>query len=238
MILFQNQDFLIIEKPSGLMVHSDGKTNEKTLADFLIEHFPEIREVGEPWNMEADKEGKMKERIFRPGIVHRLDKDTSGVMIIALNQESFDIFKEKFKNREIKKEYVSLVYGNITKDEGFVDAPLSRSKKDFRQWTSHLRGSRGKERDAYTAYVVEIRFEKEGEKYCRVRLFPTTGRTHQLRVHMKYNNTPIVCDDLYAGKRVCPSWCSRMALHAQKISFEFKREKYVFDSLLPAVFKV
>lgn len=228
-ILFENDDFLVVNKPAGLVVHDDGKTKEKTLVDFLLQDYPGIRSVGEP--MEVD--GKI---IPRPGIVHRLDKETSGVMIVAKTHDAFEYFKNAFKNREVKKVYNAFVWGHVKNDAGLVDAPIGRSKSDFRRWSSS-RGTRGELRPAETEYKVLDRFEDGGEKWSFLELLPKTGRTHQIRVHMKYLNHPLVGDSLYGAGKPQALHFKRQALHARSISFIGPDGKeYSFEAPYPEDF--
>lgn len=222
-ILFENEDVVIVNKPSGLVVHSDGKTNEPTLVDWVLKNYPNINGVGE--NMIINHKGKEIE-LNRPGIVHRIDRDTSGVLVIAKTQESFDYLKQEFKNKTIEKTYHALVYGHVKNEYGTIDQPIGRSSKDFRM---KMAGShaRGKLREAQTEYRVIERYidesqkDKQGifEKYTLVECKPKTGRTHQIRVHLKWLNHPIVADSLYRGKRKNVLGMTRTALHAQKICF-------------------
>lgn len=225
-IIFENPDFLVINKPAGLMVHDDGKTKEKTLVDFLISNYPEIENVGEP--MEVD--GKI---LPRPGIVHRLDKETSGVMLVAKNEDSFYFLKNAFKDRLVDKTYHAFVWGNVKDDSGKIDAPIARSKNDFRKWSAS-RGVRGEKREAVTEYRVLSRFEEDGEKFTFIESRPKTGRTHQIRVHMKFINHPLVCDSLYNEKRPAVLGFYRLALHSRKISFTGQNgENYEFEAPYP-----
>jgi 23S rRNA pseudouridine1911/1915/1917 synthase len=211
-ILFEDNDILAVNKPAGLVVHSDGKTSEPTLVDWIIEKFPEARDVGEPWR------GQNGEEILRSGIVHRLDRDTSGVMLVAKTQKGFECLKKQFQNRTIKKEYEAFVWGFVKNDKGTIDRPIGRSRSDFRKWSAQ-RGARGEMREAVTDYEVVFRFEKGGGKYTLVRAFPHTGRTHQIRVHLKAINYPIVGDYLYGPKKENALGFSRPALHARAITF-------------------
>lgn len=221
-ILFENEHILIINKPSGLVVHSDGKTDEPTVVDWILENYPEIQGVGE--NMFI-KNGNNEIELNRPGIVHRIDRDTSGILVITKTQESFDDLKLKFKNREIKKTYYALVYGYIKNDAGVINQSIGRHTKDFRM---KMAGdyARGKLREAVTEYQVIDRYideskkDKQGqfEKYTLVQCSPKTGRTHQIRVHLKWLNHPIVADTLYRGKRKEVLGLERTALHAYAIS--------------------
>ncbi len=222
-ILFENKHVLIINKPAGLVVHPDGKTTEPTVVDWVLERYPEINGVGE--DMEFDFKGETI-CIKRPGIVHRIDRDTSGCLVIAKTEDSFQHIKQLFKDRKISKTYQALVYGAIPKDQGIIDAPIGKSRKEFRLMQAGP-DARGLLRDAYTEYKVLQRFEdihdidkqKQTAKYTLVSLSPKTGRTHQLRVHMKYIHHPIVSDSLYKGKRKNVLGMERTALHAMSISF-------------------
>jgi len=215
-VIFEDEDFLVINKFSGLVVHSDGRTEEKTLVDWILEKYPEIENVGEPLILSSGIE------IKRPGIVHRLDRDTSGILVITKNQKSFLNLKEQFKERTTKKNYRAFVYGNVKNDEGIIDRPIGRSKKDFRRWTAQ-RDIRGKERYSVTEYKVI----KRGKETTLIDVCPKTGRTHQIRVHFKAINYPVVCDKLYAPKRECLLGFERLALHAYSIEFNLMNGKRI-----------
>lgn len=214
-IIYEDENVLVLNKPSGLVVHDDGKEREdkeETLCDWVMKEFPEIENVGEPMDIKG-------EIIKRPGIVHRLDKETSGVIILAKNQDSFNFLKNQFQERLAKKVYCAVVWGNIKNDSGVVDAPIGRNGKDFRQWSA-TRGARGLLREAVTEYKVISRFEEDGEKFVFLEVRPKTGRTHQIRVHMKYLNNPIVGDKLYAENRPYVLGFERVALHARSLTIE------------------
>lgn len=234
-ILYEDNDIMVIDKPSGVMVHGDGKTDEETLADILMREYGDMKEVGEPMEIEIKNE---KIKIFRPGIVHRLDRETSGVLILCKNQKSFEFIKKQFQNHEIKKVYHALVWGNIKEDSGRVDADIGRSKNDFRKWLAG-RGTRGVERNAVTDFKVLKRIEDEsGEKYTYVELMPKTGRTHQIRVHMKYIQHPLVGDSLYAESRPYALGFTRLALHAWSIEFtDLKGKTQKIEAPLPVEFE-
>ena len=151
---------------------------------------------------------------LRPGIVHRLDKETSGLLLIAKNQPAFDYLKKIFKDRTIKKTYVALVYGQVKEKTGVIDTPLG--KLGIKQSTKIS----GKRELTEKAAVTEYKVLKKFKDYTLLELRPQTGRTHQIRVHLKSIGHPIVCDPLYAGKRhACPPALGRMFLHAQKLAF-------------------
>ncbi len=226
-IIYEDESIVAINKPTGLVVHSDGKTNEPSVVDWVLENYPETENVGEPLVLSG---GTI---IKRPGVVHRLDRDTSGVLLIAKNQESFLHLKEQFQSRIIPKTYKTFVYGRVKDDEGIIDRPIGRSKKDFRRWTAQ-RDIRGKEREAVTEYKVL----KRGQDYSFVEVYPKTGRTHQIRVHFKAINYPVVCDKLYSPKRECGLGFERLALHAYSIEFSLMNgEKIKLKAELPEDFK-
>jgi 23S rRNA pseudouridine1911/1915/1917 synthase len=230
-IIFENDAYLVINKPPGLVVHSDGKTDERTLVDWVIENYPEIENVGEPLIIRGkdDEETILK----RPGIVHRLDRETSGVMIIVKTDEAFQFFKSAFKDRDISKTYNAIVWGHVKEDDGVIDAPIARSKSDFRKWSAQ-RGARGQKRNAVTEYEVLSRFTDDGQKFTLLELKPQTGRTHQIRVHMKYFNHPIICDSLYGEGKPPVLGFARTALHSRKIEFtDMEGENQAFEAPYP-----
>lgn len=231
-IIYEDENVLVLNKPAGLVVHDDGKEREekeKTLCDFVLEEYPEMENVGEPIDTGKDI-------IKRPGIVHRLDKETTGAIILAKNQNTFYFLKEQFQNRNVEKVYNTVVWGNIKDDRGTVDAPIGRNGKDFRQWSA-TRGARGQLREAVTEYKVLSRFEDGGEKFAFLEVRPKTGRTHQIRVHMKYLNNPIVGDMLYAENRPYVLGFKRVALHARSLSIEIpEKGKKTFEAPYPEDF--
>lgn len=261
-IIYEDENLIVLDKPSGLLVHHDGKNNEYALTDWLLEKYPDMQGVGEPMVLSVP-ESRIKNQelkyqknpvdfsdtltpdtsqltpilIDRPGIVHRLDKDTSGVMVVAKNQTTHAFLKEQFQNRTTQKTYLALVWGNIKEDEGVIDAPIGKSKKDFRQWQAG-EGSRGLKREAQTYFKVLNRLQENGEYFCLCEVRPVTGRTHQIRVHMKYIHHPLVCDTLYAGNRPHVLGCTRLALHAWKLQIEIPGQGIrEFVAELPEIFK-
>jgi len=206
-ILFENADLLVLNKPAGLVVHEDGKHEEPTVVDWILKKYPEVHHVGE--------EGSPFER---SGIVHRIDRDTSGCLVIVKTQEAFENLKKQFHDHTIKKKYIAVVYGWPKHDRGLIDEPIGRSPANVRAWTTK-RGARGTMRPAITRYVVKNRSEHEGEKFSIIELYPQTGRTHQLRVHMGYLGHPLVSDSLYAKGKGTKLPIARTALHAAHITF-------------------
>jgi len=222
-ILFEDENLLAIDKPAGLLVHDGESGKEKTVASWFLLAYPEAKGVGDA------------EDSARSGVVHRLDKDTSGVMLLAKNQETFLYLKRLFQDRKIKKEYRAFVYGKLKQDFGTIDRAIGRSPRDFRRWLAHPR-ARGKKRDAITEYEVL----KRGGDFSYLRVLPQTGRTHQIRVHFKAINHPIVCDSLYAENMPPALGFARLALHSHKVSFSLPREggAIIIEAPLPADFKV
>ncbi len=219
-ILFENDELLIVNKPAGLLVHPDGKRREKTLVDWIVAQYPEVKGVGEPMVIDG-------EAIDRPGIVHRLDEETSGALVIAKTKEAFEHLKAQFQAHAVEKEYHAFLWGHFKESSGVVDAAIGRNKNDFRRWHAG-RGTRGEVRDALTKWeVIDQFFTDEGEALSFVRLFPKTGRTHQLRVHMKYLQRPIVADTLYAPGKPPMLGLSRVALHARRIAFADRQGRRV-----------
>jgi 23S rRNA pseudouridine1911/1915/1917 synthase len=217
-IIFEHPDYLVINKPANLMAHSDGRSDEKTLCDFIVEKYPEIEGVGEPLIIKTKNEnGEIVEtQIDRPGIVHRLDKDTSGIMLIARTQKGFEYLKEQFQDRNVEKTYHAFVYDNIKEDEFEINVSIGRDKNDFRRWKAGD-SARGQLRPAQTFFKVLERSENKKVTFIEAR--PKTGRTHQIRVHLKHIYKPIVSDSLYAPDRESLLGFERQALHAREIEF-------------------
>lgn len=210
-ILFENDDVVAINKPAGLMVHSDGRTKDSTLSDWVLAHYPQTEDVGEPIKLSDGSE------IKKHGIVHRLDRETSGVMLVAKNQETFLSLKQQFQERSVKKVYRAIVHGTFKSERGTVDKQIGKSRGDFRQWATG-KGARGVMRDAVTEYKVL----SSADGFSYIEVFPKTGRTHQIRVHMKALDRPIVCDRLYAPGKDCALDLARIALHALSIGFTLR----------------
>ncbi|MEI6660233.1 MAG: RluA family pseudouridine synthase [bacterium] len=243
-ILFEDKNVLALYKPASIAVHADlyTKKTEKTLTDFILAHDKSIGKVGEP--MEVEFKGKQV-KIIRPGIVHRLDRETSGVLLVAKNKKTFDSLKEQFQNHTIKKVYRAFVYGPVTDPRaslatggrGVINAPLGRSPVDIRMWTAG-RGARPPLREATTEYKVLDRFKSGSEGYSYMEVYPRTGRTHQIRVHMRYINHPVVSDPLYRGDHKLALGMKRLALHALSITYkEASGETRTIEAPLPDDFK-
>lgn len=229
-IIYEDEEVLVINKPAGLLVHSDGFSTDMTVADWFLARVPEAALVGEPQTL---KNGVV---IARPGVVHRLDKDTSGVMILAKTQKAFGHLKKQFRDRLAKKEYRAFVYGTMKEKWGTINRPIGRSKSDRRRRSAE-RGSTGVRRQAVTDWELIL----QNDQYAYLKFFPKTGRTHQIRVHGKAMSRPIVGDALYTPKLVKEMGdlgIGRLALHAHQLTLELPGgEKKTFTAPVPSVFE-
>ena len=207
-VLFENDDLLVIDKPPGLVVHPAPGYKGVTLAEGLLHKYKDIHAVGDDTDI-------------RPGIVHRLDKDTSGVMLVAKNQKSFEYLKDAFASRKIRKEYITLVHGHVLSQHGFINTPIGRHPTDFRKMAV-IQAKDPKE--AITEYEVLEHLRVGVDEYTLVRVKLHTGRTHQIRVHFSSLGFPIAGDTLYgkAGKKnILPlPGLERQFLHAAKIEVQ------------------
>ena len=211
-ILYEDKDIVAVNKPAGMVVHPDGKSKGPFLTDWIIKEYPKTKNVGEP------VETKDFGIIERPGIVHRLDRDTSGVILVAKTNTGHECLKAQFQERTLTKKYLTFVYGEIKDKFGIINRPIGRSPNDFRRWSA-TRGARGELRDAETWYTLLS--YREGYSFLEVE--PKTGRTHQIRVHFKALNHPVVHDTLYAPEKLNEKpeglGFKRNALHAYSIEF-------------------
>lgn len=229
-VIYEDAFILVINKPAGLPVHADGKHERKTLTDWLLINYPELKGVGETQIL---PDGTI---IERPGIVHRIDADTSGVMVVAKTQKAFEFLKKQFQNREVTKVYRAFVYGILKDDRGMIDKPIGSSRG---RGPRSARSPHGDLREAQTAYRVL----KRGTEATYAEVFPKTGRSHQIRVHFSAIQHPVVGDKLYAPMRPPILGFSRLALHAFSISFIHPStssgqvpRKVIFEAPLPADF--
>lgn len=222
-IIFEDKDLLIVDKPAGITVNRAETTKgEMTVQDWVEK---ELRlETGELRNEDIKKfgeEGWTPEQDFylRGGIVHRLDKETSGVLIIAKTPEAFVSLQKQFRERTVKKVYQALAHGVVEPLEGEISVPVGRLP-----WSRNKFGIIPGGRESKTLYKVLQIYQdpKTKEKLSLVELYPQSGRTHQIRVHLKYINNPIFSDFLYAGRKTSRkdrAVLPRVFLHAAKISF-------------------
>lgn len=224
-IIYKDSSILIISKPAGMIVNkADTSKNEYTLQDYLEENFP------------IDKKNLESDFAKRGGIVHRLDKETSGILIVALDEESFNSLQKQFKERIVEKKYIALVHGK-TVEEGEINVPIGRLP-----WNRMRFGVIPKGRESYTKFKVKkyytLKRGKSSEILSLVEVFPKTGRTHQIRVHFQYAGFPIFSDALYSGRKTYRNdkkMLGRHFLHASEISFDHPEnlERVTFKAELP-----
>lgn len=210
-IIYEDENIVAINKPAMLVVHSDGRKEEPTVAHWFLSKYPETLNIGEEIELSSGK------KIIRPGIVHRIDRETSGILLLAKNKIGFECLKAQFKNREIEKKYHLFVEGQIKEDRGTINLPIGRSSTDFRKWSAQ-RGKRGVLRDAITYFEVIKRSPKFETTFVEAK--PKTGRTHQIRVHFQALQRPVVGDPLYGTKKISSLGFKRLALHAREIRFK------------------
>lgn len=206
-VIFEDEDVLVINKPADLIVHADGKTKGSTLVDYVVTKLKIDPSVGEPLTITSG------EVINRAGIVHRLDKDTTGAIIIAKNTNSFNFLKAQFKRKEIKKTYLAFTKGSPKDSRGFINKSIGRSSTDIRKWATNR--TRGELREAITRYRVL----SKGKDWGLLILWPETGRTHQIRVHLLSIGHPVLADSLYGEVNNSLNF-QRQALHSYKITFK------------------
>ena len=224
--LYEDEYLLIIDKPSGISVHPGSGERGETILDLFRFHYPQI---------EAIKDTE------RPGIVHRLDKDTSGVLLLAKDTVSMRRLQKQFKRREVKKTYLALVQGRLRYRNGTIDAPLARSPRQRTRFqvVSPGRGFKGSEdpgaREKVREAVTEFSVIRQYDDFSFVRLFPLTGRTHQVRVHLCYYGNPVLGDRIYGRAQSF----KRLALHAYSLEFRhpWTGNVMVSTSVFPEVFR-
>lgn len=222
-VLYEDADLLVINKPAGLIVNrSDTSTHEETLQDFVEKylHLP-----ANPYTKRIQQEGEYPtaEQVFqdRSGIVHRLDKETSGIILVAKNPHVFTELQRQFKERLVHKTYQALAHGKITPEEGEINVPVGRLEYNRMRFGVVAGG-----RESCTLYKTiknyELKTKNNNEFFTLVELYPKTGRTHQIRVHLKHINHPIFGDELYAGRKTARNdrnLLARVFLHAAAITF-------------------
>ena len=214
-IVYEDDSLLVVNKPKGMVVHPAAGNYTDTLVNALLFHCKDSL---------SGING-----VMRPGIVHRIDKNTSGLLMVAKNDNSHNFLAEQIKEHSFKREYEAVVYGNVKNDSGTVNAPIARHPVKRKQMAVAVGG-----REAVTHYEVLERFE--GFTHLRLKL--ETGRTHQIRVHMAYMGHPVAGDDVYGPKKVITS-LNGQCLHAKVLGFIHPdtKEYMEFDSQLPEYFK-
>jgi 23S rRNA pseudouridine1911/1915/1917 synthase len=221
-IIAETPDYLIIDKPNGLLTHAVEHKDETSVAEILLKKYPEIASVGDSSD--------------RPGIVHRLDKEASGLLIIARTQKMFDYLKEQFKNHTIDKEYLVLVHDQVAREEGTIDFPIARSENADRM-AAIPKTEKGHLTDDGKTALTDFVLEKHFVNFSLLRVKIHTGRTHQIRAHMFAYNHPVVGDPLYVQKKRKRTWdekLGRLFLHCTKLGFiDLNGMPQEFESSLP-----
>jgi len=224
-IISETNDYLVINKPAGLLVHGGIGIVGETLVDWLVKKYPDIKNVGED--------------PARPGIVHRLDRDVSGLMVICKNQETYDNLKVQFQDRSIKKEYTALVYGKILKDEDEIDFPIKRATAGFKMAAVPKNFSHHND-DKIRHAITHLEVIKKMVNYTLIKLNIKTGRTHQIRVHLFAYGHPIVGDNLYCTRitklKNLKNNLNRVFLASTELEFnDLKGERQKFQAPMPEV---
>ncbi|MBU1292439.1 RluA family pseudouridine synthase [Patescibacteria group bacterium] len=210
-VIYEDDDLVAINKPAGVMMHPDGHSLDETASEWFEKAYPDSATVGETQRLKDGTE------IARPGVVHRLDRDTSGVLVFAKTADSHAHLKELFQNREAKKTYLAFVYGTLKEEKGVIDFAIGRSRKDFRLRSAQPK-AKGMMRDARTAYEVVGSIGT----HSLVKVMPETGRTHQIRVHLKAIHHSVVCDPLYSPGKPCDLGLASLGLHAYQLELPGK----------------
>jgi 23S rRNA pseudouridine1911/1915/1917 synthase len=225
-VLFEDDQVIVLNKSGDMQTHPAGRHMDDTLANWLIARYPALKKVGE--------------NMLRPGIVHRLDRETSGALVVAKTQKSFAQLKKLFQERRVEKTYAALVYGHLAPLEGVIDRPLVRQSGELKRRVIEQQGSTagltGNIRAAVTNYRVIARYRD----FDLVLLAPQTGRTHQIRAHLASLGHPVVGDKLYAfksmryGRALFPP---RHMLHAWRLKWELFGHPYACAAPLPDDFR-
>lgn len=222
-ILYEDSSIIVINKPSGIVVHPSAGNPSGTLVNALLYHCKDLAGIN---------------GVLRPGIVHRLDKDTSGVMVVAKDDESYHQLTKQFKNHTVEKVYIAIAYGKFSQDEGLIDSAIGRHPSQRKRMSTRTK----KGRPAITRW----RAIEKLDGYTLLEIYPQTGRTHQIRVHLSSIGHPLLGDPLYGRKgrpgtiahpalKECVKKMNRQALHAHRLGFNHPRteEKVQFVSPIP-----
>jgi len=217
-IIYEDDSLFVIDKPAGWIVNEAATTKDQPVLQTWLRQF-DYPLVNDPDS--------------RHGIVHRLDKETSGVMIVAKDKDAFDKLQAEFKAREVQKTYIALVHGKLIPEEGKIEVPVGRLP-----WRRDRFGVVAGGRNSLTLYKVLEFFPGNNAGHTLVEFHPKTGRTHQIRIHCKYIGHAIVADEFYAGRKTARNdrkWCPRLFLHATSIKFihPVNEEPVEFFSNLP-----
>ncbi|MBI5044515.1 MAG: RluA family pseudouridine synthase [Candidatus Levybacteria bacterium] len=218
-VIYEDDDLLVINKPAGVTVNRSETTKEEETIQDLVQSYLHFQLHQEENDSEIDDEEE-SDFVARCGIVHRIDKETSGVLLIAKNEKSFVELQRQFKSRIVHKTYIALAHGRIVPEEGTINVPVGRVPWNRRQFGVVPGG-----KESVSTYKVDGYFrtdDKKKEILTLVKVMPLTGRTHQIRVHLQYIGFPIFADFLYAGRKTQKNdrkLLGRVFLHAFSISF-------------------
>lgn len=228
-IIFEDEALLVLAKPAGMVVNRAASVKRETVQDWL------------------EKKLKIKDRGIggRAGIVHRLDKETSGLLLVAKTPEAFANLQAQFKERKVEKRYFALVHGKVEEEKGEIEAPVGRLAWNRKRFGVFPGGRRAKTKyKVKNYYALDLPRRQAGvDRYTLLELVPETGRTHQIRVHLKYLGHSVVADSFYAGRKTAREdrkWCPRLFLHAWQISFSHPKtgKRVSFSSKLPGDLKI
>lgn len=219
-VIFEDLELVVVDKPCGIVVNNSNTIKEETVQSWFENNYLKTKL--------DDASGQNSEFLSRGGLVHRLDRDTSGVMVLALNEKSYLNLKDQFLNRKTAKTYLTLVHGSLNEDFGIVSTPIERHPVDSKKfWVG---------RDPLKTAITEWKVIKRFRDYSYLEVKPLTGRTHQIRVHMRHLGHPVVSDPIYGNKKtrgedVAP----RLFLHATKLCFDHPTsgQRVEFESVLP-----
>jgi 23S rRNA pseudouridine1911/1915/1917 synthase len=233
-VLYEDNSMVVIDKPFGIVVNRAESVQGQTVQDWMEENYL-LRESDDSNSKVYDENDEnVREFISRSGVVHRLDKETSGILVLSKNPDAFIHLKNQFKSRAVTKKYTALSHGKVTPPEASINAPIGRLP-----WNRLRFGVFPEGRESLTDYKVEKSFVGiDSEALTLLTVTPHTGRTHQIRVHLQYIGHPIVGDLLYVGrKRVRDdrTWCPRLFLHAHELTIVSPATgtKHTFESPLP-----
>lgn len=225
-VIYEDENYLVTNKPTGLVVHPSESVKSHTLVNALLAHYPKIKHLRDALvtNDQLPVPSQVKGPVtnFRPGIIHRLDKDVSGLMVSAKTQLAFNHLKSQFQNHAIKKGYTGLVHGLVKKDSGEINLAIGRSKTGFKMSAR----TQPKEKDKFA--ITRYRVIKRYKNFTLLKLQTLTGRTHQIRVHLHAIGHPLVGDPIYRARRrggkntssLNPQASSRLFLHADHLEFK------------------
>ena len=218
-VVYEDADIVVLNKQPGISVHPSENEPADTLVNALVARWPEIKNVGED--------------PVRPGIVHRLDKDTSGLMVVAKNQKTFENLKKEWQEKRVVKKYLALVWGRPKKESGEIISEIIRSPKDFRKRIiARPEKQKSKEMKGKLA-ITEYKLVEKFKSYSLMEVFPKTGRMHQIRVQMASLGHPVAGDKVYGKGREAPQGLHRQFLHAFYLVFSLGGRSFAFEAGLP-----